>query len=62
MPFYELGIGTPDSVATDLARLWMQLGKRAEARDLLSSVYGPFSEGFDTRDLKEADALLVQLQ
>ena len=48
--------------ATDLARLWMKQGKRAEARDVLSSIYGRFSEGFDTRDLKEAKAVLAQLQ
>ena len=48
--------------ATELARLWINQGKRAEARDVLAAVYGRFSEGFDTRDLKEADALLVQLQ
>ena len=48
--------------ATDLARLWMNQGKRAEARDVLESIYGRFSEGFDTRDLKEAKAVLVQLQ
>ena len=48
--------------ATDLARLWINQGKRTEARDVLAAVYGRFSEGFDTRDLKEADALLVQLQ
>ena len=48
--------------ATDLARLWINQGKRAEARDVLAAVYGRFSEGFDTRDLKEADALLGQLQ
>jgi class 3 adenylate cyclase/tetratricopeptide (TPR) repeat protein len=48
--------------ATDLARLWMNEGKCTEARDVLSSVYGRFTEGFDTPDLKEAKALLVQLQ
>jgi predicted ATPase len=48
--------------ATDLARLWINQGKRAEARDVLAAVYGRFSEGFDTCDLKEADALLAQLQ
>jgi class 3 adenylate cyclase/tetratricopeptide (TPR) repeat protein len=48
--------------ATDLARLWMNQGKRAEARVVLSSVYGRFTEGFETRDLKEAKAVLVQLQ
>jgi predicted ATPase len=47
--------------ATDLARLWMKQGKRAEARDVLASIYGRFSEGFDTRDLNEAKALLAQL-
>jgi tetratricopeptide (TPR) repeat protein len=47
---------------TELARLWINQGKRAEARNVLAAVYGRFSEGFDTRDLKEADALLVQLQ
>jgi class 3 adenylate cyclase/tetratricopeptide (TPR) repeat protein len=48
--------------ATDLARLWMRKGKRAEARDVLESTYRCFSEGFDTPDLKEANAVLVQLQ
>jgi class 3 adenylate cyclase/tetratricopeptide (TPR) repeat protein len=47
--------------ATDLARLWINQGKRAEARDVLASIYGRFSEGFDTPDLKEAKALLAQL-
>jgi predicted ATPase len=36
-------------------------GKRDEARELLAPVYGWFTEGFDTRDLKEAKALLVEL-
>jgi predicted ATPase len=48
--------------ATDLARLWMNQGKRAEALDVLASIYGRFSEGFETRDLKEAEALLTKLQ
>jgi predicted ATPase len=47
--------------AIDLARLWMKQGKRAEARGVLGSIYGRFSEGFDTRDLNEAKALLAQL-
>ena len=47
--------------ATSLARLWRDQGRRAEARDLLASVYGWFTEGFDTLDLKEAKALLEQL-
>jgi len=40
----------------------MNQGKRAEALEVLASIYGRFSEGFDTHDLKEAKALLVQLQ
>ncbi len=47
--------------ATSLARLWQRRGKIAEARDLLAPVYGWFSEGFDTADLKEAKALLNDL-
>jgi len=44
--------------ATDLARLWHGQGRREEARELLAPVYGWFTEGFDTRNLKEAKALL----
>jgi predicted ATPase len=44
-----------------MARLWRDHGKRDEARDLLASVYGWFTEGFDTRDLKDAKALLDEL-
>lgn len=47
--------------ATDLARLWMNQDKRTEARNVLSSIYRCFSEGFDTRDLKEAKAVLDAL-
>jgi predicted ATPase len=47
--------------ARDLARLWGEQGRRSEARDLLAPVYGWFTEGFDTADLKEAKALLDQL-
>jgi class 3 adenylate cyclase/predicted ATPase len=47
--------------ATSLARLWRRQGKRDEARDLLAPVYGWFTEGFDTLDLKEARALLNEL-
>ena len=43
-----------------LARLWRNQGKVQQARDLLAPVYGWFTEGFDTRDLKEAKALLEQ--
>ena len=48
--------------ATSLARLWRDQGKREEARDLLAPVYGWFTEGFDTLDLKEAKALLDELR
>jgi predicted ATPase len=47
--------------ARDLARLWGEQSRRAQARDLLSPVYGWFTEGFDTADLKEAKALLDKL-
>ena len=47
--------------AMSMARLWRDQGKRDEARDLLAPVYGWFTEGFDTLDLKEAKALLDQL-
>jgi predicted ATPase len=48
--------------ATSLARLWRDQGKCNEARDLLAPIYGWFTEGFDTPDLKEAKALLQQLK
>jgi predicted ATPase len=47
--------------ATSLARLWRDQGKVQQARELLAPVYGWFTEGFDTRDLKEAKALLEEL-
>jgi class 3 adenylate cyclase/predicted ATPase len=47
--------------AMSMARLWRDQGKRDEARDLLAHVYGWFTEGFDTLDLKEAKALLDAL-
>ena len=47
--------------AMSLARLWRDQGKVQQARELLAPVYGWFTEGFDTRDLKEAKALLEQL-
>ncbi len=48
--------------ATSLARLWSGQGRRREAHDLLAPVYGWFTEGFDTADLKEAKALLDELR
>ena len=44
-----------------MARLWRDQGKRKEARELLAPVYGWFTEGFDTLDLKDARALLDEL-
>ena len=46
---------------TSLARLLARQGRREEARDLLAPVYGWFTEGFDTADLKDAKALLDEL-
>jgi predicted ATPase len=48
--------------AMSMARLWRDQGKRQQASDLLAPVYGWFTEGFDTLDLKEAKALLAELQ
>jgi predicted ATPase len=47
--------------AMSLARLWRDQGDVQQARKLLAPVYGWFTEGFDTRDLKEAKALLEEL-
>jgi predicted ATPase len=49
------------AAAISLARLWQQQDKRAEARQLLAEIYGWFTEGFDTKDLQEAKALLEVL-
>ena len=48
--------------AVSLARLCRDHGRHAEARDLLAPVYGWFTEGFDTADLKEANGLLNELR
>jgi predicted ATPase len=47
--------------STSLARLWQGQGKRDDAHDLLAPVYNWFTEGFDTKDLIEAKALLEEL-
>jgi predicted ATPase len=47
--------------AMSLSRLWQRQGKRDEARELLAPIYGWFTEGFDTADLREAKALLAEL-
>jgi len=44
-----------------LSRLWQKQGKKQEARQLLAEIYGWFTEGFDTADLKEANVLLEEL-
>ena len=44
-----------------LSRLWQQQGKRKQARQMLAKIYGWFTEGFDTKDLQEAKALLEEL-
>ncbi len=48
--------------ATSLARLWHQQGKKDEARQMLAEIYNWFTEGFDTKDLQEAKALLDELE
>ncbi len=53
---------TVTCVATNLARLWQQQGKRQDAHDLLAPVYEWFTEGFDTADLQEAKSLLQELE
>jgi len=44
-----------------LARLYAKQGRRDEARSMLAEIYGWFTEGFDTADLKDAKALLDEL-
>jgi predicted ATPase len=46
---------------TSLARLLEKIGRRDEARTILEEIYGSFTEGFDTADLKDAKALLEEL-
>ena len=48
--------------AMSMAQLWRDQGKQEQACELLAPVYGWFTEGFDTRDLKEAKALLEKLK
>jgi predicted ATPase len=47
--------------AMSMARLWRDQGERQQAQDILAPVYGWFTEGFNTRDLQEAKALLIKL-
>ncbi len=46
---------------TSLSRLWQRQGKKVDARKMLAEIYGWFTEGFDTADLKEAKGLLEEL-
>jgi predicted ATPase len=55
------GWGGELRASMSLARFWRDQGKPQQARELLAPVYGWFTEGFDTRDLKEAKALLDEL-
>jgi len=48
--------------AMSMARLWRDQGRTQQALKLLAPIYGWFTEGFDTRDLKDAKALLEELQ
>ena len=59
--FRENEIDETVLAAMSFARLWREQGKMQQARELLAPVYGWFKEGFDTRDLKEAKALLEEL-
>jgi len=52
----------PLSTGMSLARLWQQQGKKDEARQMLAEIYGWFTEGFETKDLQEAKALLAELR
>ncbi len=47
---------------TSLSHLWQQQGKKNAARQTLAEIYGWFTEGFDTKDLQEAKALLEELE
>jgi hypothetical protein len=56
-----IGIVACSGASMSLARLWRDRAKVRQARELLTPGYGWFTEGFDTRDLKEAKALLEEL-
>ena len=56
------GHGETPTVLRARSRLWQQQGQRQEAYNLLAEIYGWFTEGFDTADLKEANVLLDELE
>jgi predicted ATPase len=47
---------------SSLVRLWRDQGKRKEAHELLAPMYNWFTEGFDTKDLNDAEAVLAELK
>jgi predicted ATPase len=57
----EAALDAALAAARHLARLWADRGERRKAHDLLAPVYGWFTEGFKTADLKDAKALLERL-
>ena len=59
VPLYRGGMGQSPAMS---ATLWRDQGKVQQARELLAPVYGWFTKGFETRDLKEAKALLDVLE
>ena len=59
VPLYRGGMGQSPAIST---ALWRDQGKVQQARELLAPVYGWFTKGFETRDLKEAKALLDVLE
>ena len=58
---YATDVALPANAGMSLARLWQQQGKSGEARALLAPIYHWFTEGFDTADLQDAQALLDEL-
>ena len=58
---HQGALGYELRTAIGLARLWLQQGRREEAYDMLAPIYGRFSEGFQTRSLREARELLAEL-
>ena len=55
---FEEGLAVVDRAALSLARLLRDKGANHDAREVLTPIYGSFTEGFDTADLQEAKALL----
>jgi predicted ATPase len=60
-PYWEQTKPLELRAVMSLSRLWQSQGREAEARQMLAEIYGWFTEGFDTADLREARALLEEL-